>query len=199
MIVRAMSNLVLKPDTITSLVLSFVLFPFVAGWLPMARFERERIEIQVRQTSVVVEGEYVYRNPWPFPVVQGFSIPFSVDSTHPPPVEVSAEELWPHRRLLSPRFVLGLHRFDLPLGPREEVGVRVRYEQYSPSADARYLLTTTQPWHRPLALGVYRIIPDGVEILSSNYPLRALEPGVLGFDRRDFMPREDWVFSWRAQ
>ncbi len=194
-----MSILRLNPETIAWLVLSLLLFPFVAGWLPIARFERERIEIRVRQARVAVEGEYVYRNPWPLPVLQGLSIPLSVDSIHPPPVEISAEEIWPHRRLLSPRFVLGLHRFDLPLGPREEVGVRVRYEQYSPSADARYLLATTQPWHRPLRLGVYRIIPDGVEILSSNYPLRAVEPGVLGFDRRDFMPHEDWVFSWRAR
>lgn len=194
-----MSNLRLNPDTIASLILSIVLLPFLAGWLPIVRFEREQIEIQVRGRRVGVEGNYIYRNPWPFPVVQGFSIPLPVDAIHPLPLEVSVEELWPRPRRLSPRVILGVHRFDLPLGAREEVGVRVRYEQYTPSADARYLLTTTEPWHRPLTLGVYRLIPDGVEIVSSNYPLRPIDGRALGFDRKDFMPREDWAFSWRPR
>lgn len=170
-----------------------------AGLYPVARFAREEIDIHVHPDHVELEGRYYYRNPWPFPVTQGLSIPLPADATHPDPVQLSAEELAPRPRMIPLRAILGLHHFDIALRAHEEVCVRVRYDQMAPGSDARYILTTTQPWLHPLQSGVYRLIPDRVNIVSSNYPVHLLAPDTVGFLEKDFMPQRDWIFAWRPQ
>ena len=49
-------------------------FPLLSGLYPVVRFNEEQIDIHVHPDHVRVEGQYVYKNPLPFPVVQGFSI-----------------------------------------------------------------------------------------------------------------------------
>jgi len=173
----------------------------LSGWLPAARFEREQINIQVHPDHIVVDGVYFYRNPYPFPIVQGLSIPLPADDLHPLPAQLEAEELWPRPQAFLLRNLLGQARFDLPLRAREAVCLRVHYYQQAPNSDARYILTTTRPWMRPLQSGEYWLVPQGVTLLRSNYPLRTMPGGrgVAVFQQTQFMPDQDWIFSWRAQ
>jgi len=71
----------------------FLMLPFLSGIWPIVRFTRERIEVYVRPGSITVVGYYVYKNRFPFPVVQGLSVPFPIDENHPMPEELSAERL----------------------------------------------------------------------------------------------------------
>ena len=142
--------------------------PFVAGLLPIVHFVRERIDIAVYPEEVRVEGLYVYRNPWPFPVLQGLSIPLPVDAAHPMPTELTAARLAPDAGTVSLRSILGHDSFELRFHAHEEVHVIVRYRQYAPTKDARYLLTTTRPWRRPLEHAVYTLTPHGVALTGSN-------------------------------
>ena len=73
----------------------------------------------------------------------------------------------------------------------------MRYRQHAPNSDARYILTTTQGWRRPLEHAIYRLHLNGVEITHSNYDLSPLDDGVIGFDRSQFMPDTDWTIAWR--
>ncbi len=82
---------------LSMLALSLTL-PFLSGIYPIARFARERIELYVRPGSITVIGYYVYKNPYPFPVVQGLSIPVPVDNDHPMPEAISVERLRPDVR-----------------------------------------------------------------------------------------------------
>ncbi|MBI3874898.1 MAG: hypothetical protein HY300_02825 [Verrucomicrobia bacterium] len=167
-----------------------------AGILPSVQFVREQIDIQVYPEHVEICGWYYYRNPWPFPMPQGLSIPFPVDEDHAPPVQVSVAQVSPEEKAIPVRYVLGRHRFDLTLASRGEVCVQVKHHQYTPRRDARYLLTTTQPWQKPLDRGLYRLFPHGVTIASSSYALKESDPTTLIFERSNFMPKEDWCFSW---
>lgn len=166
---------------------------------PVARFEREQITILVRPDHIVVDGVYFYRNPYPFPIVQGLSVPFPEDGEHPSPVDLQVDELSPRPHVLGLRTLWGRPRFDLALLRNETVSVHVHYYQQAPGSDARYILTTTQPWLRPLEEGEYRLVPRGVTLLQSNYPLFETAGGVAQFRQTQFMPRRDWVFSWQAQ
>jgi hypothetical protein len=177
---------------------TLALLPFLAGFLPIVHFVRERIGIAVYPEEVRVEGRYVYRNPWPFPVVQGFSIPLPVDADHPIPTEFSAARLESDAAPIPVRNILGQHSFELRLRAHEEVQVVVQYRQFAPTRDARYLLTTTRPWRRPLEHAVYTLTPHGVALTGSNYALRPDGQGVLAFERSDFMPPDDWRFSWEV-
>jgi hypothetical protein len=172
---------------------------FAFLWIPAARFEREQINIHVHPDHVVVDGIYLYRNPYPFPVVQGLSIPLPSDAQHPLPAELEAEELWPQRHSFPLRDLWGRARFSLRLAAGQAVCLRVHYYQQAPSGNARYILTTTRPWLRPLEEGEYWLVPEGVTLLGSNYPMRPMPDGIAMFHKTQFMPDQDWVFSWRPQ
>ena len=59
--------------------LALVGIAIAVGVLPVVRFTWEQIDIYVGSDHVTVEGTYVYENPWPIPVAQGFSIPLPID------------------------------------------------------------------------------------------------------------------------
>lgn len=48
---------------------ALVLFPFLAGFYPTVRFPREYIDVHVFPGHITVKARYVYKNPFPFPVV----------------------------------------------------------------------------------------------------------------------------------
>jgi hypothetical protein len=207
------------------LVLSLVL-PFLSGILPIVRFTKERIEVYVRSESITVIGYYVYRNPYPFPVVQGLSVPFPIDEDHPMPVDISMKRLSrggtgvgagretldllkmdaaeagslglsaQDAESMPLRYFLGTRHFELRFLPNEEVVVRLRYTQKAGVRNGTYILTTTKLWRAPLEEGIYRIYASGVRITSSNYRLGEHRKDVLGFTRTGFMPEADWNFSW---
>lgn len=210
---------------VLSLLVLFLVLPFLSGFLPIVRFTRERIEVYVHPGSINVVGYYVYRNPYPFPVVQGLSVPFPVDQDHPMPVDISMKRLSrggtdaagratldllrmdtadagrsslcaQEGEPVPMRYFPGAHHVELRFLPREQVVVRLCYTQKAYVKNGTYILSTTRPWRAPLEEGVYRIYPSNVRITSSNYLLTEQEKGVLGFARSGFMPEADWNFRW---
>jgi hypothetical protein len=180
------------------LVLFFLALPFLAGILPIVRFTDEQIDIRVYPDHVLMQGTYVYQNPFPFPVVQGLSVPFPIDSDHPTPIQHTARQLVPKRETLTTRYILGRHRFNLFFKAYEEIHLAVEYRQQAPKRNAKYLLSTTKPWKHPLRKGIYRLFPHEVIITRSNYDLGARDHDHFSFQRTNFMPQDDWYFSWKV-
>jgi hypothetical protein len=181
---------------LVSLVLCALVFPFLLGVYPLVRFTEEQIDIQLYPDAVRVEGWYVYTNPFPFPVIQGFTLPLPVDEAHPMPSAIAVTQVWPQRKTLPVHVILGAHRFDVSFAPREVIHLEVHYRQRAPAQHARYLLTTTHPWRHPLRQGEYRLWPKGVAIRESTYPLHASAHGARRFHRTHFMPQHNWDFTW---
>jgi hypothetical protein len=177
----------------------FLLFPFLAGIYPIVRFTEEEIDIFVHKNHIEMKGIYFYSNPFPFPVIQGMSVPLPIDSGHPHPVNLRAIEISPESKAIPIRFFLGKHRFDLKFKPKEEVKILIQYYQYSPKRNAHYILTTTKPWKHPLDRGMYRLFPEDVNIISSNYTLKRDVSDFLFFGQTNFMPKSDWHFSWEVK
>lgn len=175
------------------------LLPFLAGLVPIVRFERERIDVALYPTEVQVVGWYVYRNPWPVSVSQGLAVPLPVDAGHPMPTELIVARGGPGASPLPVRSFLGRHTFEVRFQPGEELEVMVRYRQFAPRADARYLLTTTQPWRRPLEHGRYTLTLHDTELLTSNYALHRETATLYTFERTRFLPEADWRFAWRRR
>lgn len=168
------------------------------GFIPMARFTRERIEVTVRPSSIEVDGLYVYENPWPVPVTQGLKYPILSDDLHPLPDSVlvteadpgTGEDLWVIHTLKLGRTPY----YSVRIPAKGARHIRVRYSQEARDLRGAYLLTTTQPWRRPLERGEYLLKPRGVRITWSSYPLDG--PKSPSFDREAFMPVKEWEFSW---
>lgn len=170
------------------------------GVVPVARFERERIDIRVRSDSIDVDGLYVYRNTLPLPWVQGLSVPFAESESQMPPATVEAALVDPatggELRELPVRWILGLPRLEVPLPAGGVAHVRIRFSQRAAAEKATYLLTTTAPWGRPLERGEYVLHPEGVRIVANNLaPAGGTETSVV---RERFMPDRDWTFHWRT-
>jgi len=175
---------------------SLLIYPFILGIYPATRFVQEQIDIQVYSTHVTVKGRYVYRNSFPFPVAQGLSIPFHIDSDHAPPINIRAIQLTPRKKVIPLRYILGRHRFDLKFMPLEQKEIEISYRQETPMKNARYILRTTKPWKKPLVEGVYRLRLNGARLVYSNYSLLSDGKDVYLFTAKKFMPQKDWDFSW---
>jgi len=187
-----------SPFAVISLLVIAAILPFASGVIPTVHFTSERIDVHVYPDDIQVDGYYFYKNPFPFPVVQGFAIPFPVDKDHPEPLEVRVERLTPEKEDIRLRHGFGNPGFEVSFSAHEEVEIGVSYRQKSEGMNATYILKTTQPWGRPLESGVYTLYPHGVMIESSSYPLNL--PGkALGFHATGFMPDKDWYFTWRRE
>jgi hypothetical protein len=176
-------------------VLFGILVLFLAGFYPIIRFPEEQIDIEVYPDYVWVKGTYTYKNPLPFPVTQGFTIPLPVDADHPEPVQLTAKVLTPHEKPIRLKYLLGRHRFSLKFRTNEKITVSVAYRQQAPAKNGRYILLSTKAWRRPLNHGLYRMFLKNVRMTSSNYRLNKSDT-YLFFQKENFMPPEDWIFSW---
>ena len=176
--------------------LTLLIYVLYGGW-PLVRFPRENIAIHVYPDHTVVSGMYEYVNPYPFPVAQGMAIPLPVDADHPEPYNLEATRLTPSNQPVPFAQILGLNRFTLRFKPREQIRLGIQYIQYAPQHDARYILTTTKPWRRPLEKGVYSLHAHNVVITSSSYRLEHRAENLYVFERERFMPTQDWCFAWK--
>lgn len=183
---------------LVSLIFLAAILPFASGVLPMVRFTSERIDVRVHPDEIFVDGYYLYKNPFPFPVVQGFSIPFPIDKDHPEPQEPHVERLAPEKKALRLRRLLGKTGFEVYFSAHQEAEIKVSYCQKAGGANATYILTTTRPWGRPLDYGVYTLYTRGTVIVSSNYSFN-LQNNASGFQKTGFMPEKDWQFTWRKK
>jgi hypothetical protein len=78
-----------------------------------------------------------------------------------------------------------------------DVVLHLHYEQATHRGRGAYILTSTHSWGRPLEKAAYRLVPEGVQITSSNYPLIPDQSGVFHWTREQFMPSADWRFTWK--
>jgi hypothetical protein len=182
-----------------NLILCLLPLPFLCGLYPIVDFTEERIDVHVYRHEIVVDGFYLYRNRLPFPVHQGLSIPFPVDERHPPPRKLRVRLLNAGQKEIGPLQFLGEQRITLRLDANGSCVVHVQYRQQAPDGDARYILLTTRQWRKPLEKADYRMYTHGVEIVSSNYELTRNRQGYLEFKRENFLPGEDWFFSWKEK
>jgi hypothetical protein len=181
---------------VVSLLCIAAILPFVSGVIPTVHFTSERIDVHIYPDEIRVNGYYFYKNPFPFPVQQGFTIPFPIDKDHPEPMEVHVERRTPVKEEIRLRHLFGNTGFDAYFAAHEVAEIRVSYHQKAGGMNATYILKTTQPWGRPLESGVYTLYPHDTVIESSNYPLDL--PGKTpGFHKTGFMPDKDWQFTWR--
>jgi hypothetical protein len=162
-------------------------------------FARERISIAVEDTSIMVDGIYVLRNPAPYARHQTLFYPFPVDSTHPYPDSIS---VW-HRK--SP-VEFGVREdgvaFSVEIPAQGSVGIRVVYRQACPDRSGCYILTTTAAWERPLKSADFIItLAEGLELEWAAYEVFPVANAGGGrryeFSREDFMPDRDLCLRWK--
>lgn len=170
-----------------------------AGAGPSLRFESERIRLEVRGDTLRVEGLYRFENPSGLGRVPLF-YPYPADSLHGRAWTESlawrpaAGEDW------RPLSVKGESergvRWLLPLAGHPRPEVITVYRQLLEGRHARYIVTTTRAWRRPLARARFELrLPAGTRLTHSSVPF-VREGEIWVFEAERFLPAEDIVVEW---
>ena len=164
-----------------------------ASTLPV-RFHDEVIDVTVEPGRVTVDALYGLQNPTRASAGVTLLYPIPVDDAHPFPDRVEVKD---RRFGTRPDGLL----IPVSLGPGEETTLAVRYSQAAAEPVARYILTSTGAWGRPLRSGTYRVrwpadLP-GVRVSYPGHDHRAADGWITrSFERTDFQPDRDLVVTW---
>jgi hypothetical protein len=166
-------------------------------------FDSEQIVIDVRGDVVEVTGTYHFRVAGGAVAAQPMLYPYPEDPLLGEARTLRLEWRQPDGRWaplafdeLPPRGV----RWRLPGSDAGTLTLRTVYRQAMRSTYARYIVTTTQAWDRPLREASFEIrLPDGAMDPTFSYPFRPKGPSVRvwTFEATDFLPREDIVVRYR--
>jgi hypothetical protein len=157
-------------------------------------FAREEVAVTVRAGAVEVLGTYHFTCSARDTVTAVISYPFPLDSFHGYPDSVA---LPGHRFRLADSAAQFVMRFR----PGGEDSFTAWYRQPLRGPQARYIVTTTRQWRRPIDRAQFRVtVPAGLPGAALNYrpdsTRRDDSTLTWFFTRLGFYPADDVVVSW---
>lgn len=91
-------------------------------------------------------------------------------------------------------------RWIVPLNRGDTLQIRAVYRQALRASYARYIVTTTKAWGRPLSYARFEIyLPNDAEPAEHSFPIKPqLLQGqrVYVYEASDFMPEQDLTVTW---
>lgn len=160
---------------------------------PALHFSREEVSLRVRPGTLEVAANYHFQWPGPDTVRARISYPFPLDSVHAFPDSVA----FPGRKFELADSAAG---FWMRFRPRSEDSFQAWYRQPLRGNQARYIVTTTRQWQRPIDLARFRVeVPLSLGARLNYQPDSTTTTDssiVWYFARREFWPSEDIVITW---
>jgi hypothetical protein len=157
-------------------------------------FAREEVVLNVRPGVLEVMGDYHFQCAGPSPLTARILYPFPLDSLHAWPDSIA---LPGHAYTAGDSGIL----FNLRFQPGKEDSFHVFYRQPLRGRLARYIVTTTQRWGRPIDRAQFSVtVPAALRNVRLSYlPDRTERRDSLvtySFARKGFMPSEDVIVTW---
>lgn len=182
--------------SIAAVLLALVVVP-ASGAL---RFDSELIRMEIRGDTLRVDGLYRYlamdpRQPmllfYPYPVDSLLGAAWTESLVWRP----SPEAPWQPLAVAERPRRDGV-RWRLPTGDGDRVEARTVYCQLLRERYARYIVTSTQAWGRPLREARFELtLPPGMQLTESSFPF-VREGDRWVYEVRDFMPAVDVIVRW---
>ncbi len=190
-------------------ILLFLLYPCLSSAEDTAtsvrdiRFFAERITMSIHGEHVRVEGRYFFRNEGEQVIKSPILYPFPVDSSmlFPDSIHVSIVRSGGTLEKLAYREMKKGVTFGMEFPPGQSTEVVVAYRQLVKRRTARYILTSTRSWGKPLEEAEFFIeVPHDCEITSLSYddfePWKGEDRNVYHMKKTNFMPDTDISISW---
>lgn len=186
------------------IVLLIVLFLFSGGVCQTVNFFRENLTFVLEDGMFSVSGEYFFSSSSLKPVRTILFYPVvdfekSVSKKSIVVFDVKKERFVDIKKWDSRGFA-----FPLYIGAGDTAVYHIEYSQALASDTARYILTSTKMWKKPLKEAFYRlVVRDGIWVRSFSFePDTMYEVGnarVYEWKRSFFMPKKDFIviFSGR--
>lgn len=165
------------------------------------RFVRENIDVSVVMPDTIrVRGEYFFTTPDSVVTMKLF-YPFPVDSHSLYPHAISVEKGASREKASFDRGSRGI-LFSVSARRGDTSCVTIVYEQRVTTNSARYILTTTKNWGKPLINSRYTVsVPSDVTLDYLSYECDSVavrgDLRVYSFYKKRFMPERDLMFVWR--
>jgi hypothetical protein len=166
-------------------------------------FFAEEITLSVDDSSATVTGIFHFRNRTSMQGKYSCIFPFYVDSLSAYPDSIAAATLGPDGSPIEVRQNKdkGAAVLKVPLTPDTITTWRITYKQNIRGRSARYILTSTQDWGRPLDEATYCIIVPSKFDSVSVWPEQdsvARRGDLVEFwaHRKNFMPDKDMQVTW---
>jgi hypothetical protein len=167
-------------------------------------FDAEIVRLLVEGDSLQVEGLYFLSCSQPGPEPLGLLYPYPADSlmgeAHTTLLEcrVADGDWQPLPIEEAPRIPAARWRIPRDLGPTLEV--RTIYRQALNSHHARYIVTTTAAWGKPLQTARFEIhLPQEVRPTHFSHPFTPapeIAPNCFVYEAKNFLPEQDIVVEW---
>jgi hypothetical protein len=169
-------------------------------------FDSERVTLEVLGDSLEVRGSYLLRCQGRGGASIALVYPFPQDSllggwrfislaVRPGLAGAATPACWD---ALPGRAAV---RWWLPPCASDTLVAEAVYRQALRGDYARYIVTTTQAWERPLRRAAFEIrLPAGVEPVEFSFPFAASEgeAGVYRYEATNFLPDRDITLRWRS-
>lgn len=164
-------------------------------------FIRERITVDIDPGWVTVTGVYWFRCNNALGGNFGIRYPFPVDEHHMFPDSVAVFHAG--GEMISHTENRDANAVDFAVDMRVHPEFTVVYRQRITGSDARYILTTTSAWKKPLERAVYIVslpeefIPESFS-LTPDFSRRIGGRRVYTVTRTNFLPDRDLTVSWKS-
>ncbi len=183
---------------------------FIAAWiaLPLAAqastplvFDTELIRLEIQGDTLRIEGDYRFLCD---------SARTHISLFYPYPEDSLLGRAWTESLIWRPSpdsawKVANFHEhnrnkgasWQIQIGDSDRPEVRTVYRQLMRKRYARYIVTTTSAWGRPLSHARFEVtLPPGAAISESSYPFERGHDGVWVFEAESFQPAVDIIVEW---
>lgn len=167
-------------------------------------FVYEKIILEIEPRELTVTGLYRFQNRFPFDVTLPMLYPFPVDEYQDFPHQISAKSITAEEEQpleFAWRRNDNAIRLNVSAEGKSSAEMRVTYSQRLKGKQARYILTTTKAWGRPLKSADYQLIlSENLKINSISFPFDRAQ-NVAGkryyfLHKENFMPDVDLIIRW---
>jgi len=167
-------------------------------------FLYEKIILEIEPPELTVTGLYRFQNRFPFEVTLPMLYPFPVDEYQDFPHQISVKSITADGKQpleFAWRRNDNAIRLNVSAGGKSSTEMRVTYSQRLKGKQARYILTTTKAWGRPLKSADYQLIlSENLKINSISFPFDRAQ-NVAGkryyfLHKENFMPDVELIIRW---
>ncbi len=158
-------------------------------------FAREEVALDIRPGTLEVRGTYHFTCSAPGPLIAGIFYPFPTDSNqlYPDSIEIHGQ-----RFSESDSGVFFRKKFVPGAGD----SFFAYYRQPLRAGSARYIITSTRKWHRPIDLARFRVtVPASFQDVKLSFrpdsSAKTDSTITYYFTRARFYPDRDLVVTWR--
>ncbi len=165
------------------------------------RFTREDLDFALDSVFFTVQGDYTFFNPSGDTIKMPIKYPVPATGIGKPVDTLMIMDQVLPVSYLPYRMIDTIAIFLLRVPPKSEKTIKIYYSQRHPPGYARYILTTTSKWGRPLEQATYSLfVSEGLRVSYFSYPpdqTRVTDLGIIyKWERSDFLPDHDFEIRY---